>query len=799
MQESAPAVSVGVSAEKLGKIDAVVEAAIARGDAPGAVVLVGRHGKVVFEKAYGLRAVEPAKEPMTLDTVFDWASLTKVVATSPCVMALAEDGKIHLKDPVAKHLPGFDAGGGGREKIRIEDCLTHEAGFPPDDPLELYHGTPEEIFARKYQLKLSRSPGEKFVYSDVGFEYLGRIVERLSGKPLDAFTKERVLDPLGMKDTGFRRIGAPALPPVDKIAPTEPADEAMLRGIVHDPRARALGGVAGHAGLFGTARDLAKYGFAILAGGGGVLRRESVLAMAAPRNCGDRNYRGLGWDISTSYSGARGDLFEFGSFGHTGFTGTSIWIDPRTGSIVILLTSALHPDGKGNVLALRGKVATIAAAAVESGDPNEGSEWLGQGLPGYFRENPRTRVEARFPVNERATRPADPARLKMVLSGADVLEARSFAPIVNKTVGLLTNQTGFTRGGLSTIDLLLSSKAKEAGVKVVTLFSPEHGIRGNLDTNVLSDVDARTGLPIYSLYNENRRRPPMSKLTNIDALVIDLQDVGCRFYTYLATVGYCLEECAKAGVEVVVLDRPDPIGADRFEGPLLDEGKSAFVGYHQIPIRTGMTIGECARMFNEERGIGAKLTVLPLEGYARDLWYEETGLPWIGPSPNIRSVDAAALYPGVCLLEFTNISVGRGTDHPFEWIGAPWMDGAAVARALSARAIPGVAISPCDDEPKSSAFAGLACHGVRITITDRRALRPVTLGFEIACALRDLHPKDWDRKRFPELLGNAATLALFERGAAPAAIESSWSAGLAEFAERRARFLLYGDPNKKPK
>jgi uncharacterized protein YbbC (DUF1343 family) len=380
-----------------------------------------------------------------------------------------------------------------------------------------------------------------------------------------------------------------------------------------------------------------------------------------------------------------------------------------------------------------------------------------------------------------------------VRAGIDTLEAGSFLSLSGLRVALLTNQTGLTRDGRSTIDVLMSEKARAAGVTLVRLFSPEHGIRGVLDEKVSDSVDEKTGLPIRSLYGDTKesRRPAPADLAGLDAVVVDLQDAGCRFYTYLATTGYVLEEAAKAKVKVFVLDRPNPVTATAVDGPPADESRLDFVAYHTIPVRTGMTIGELAGLFNAERKLGVDLTVVKMAGYARDLWYDETGLIWVNPSPNLRSVTEAALYPGVGLLEATNVSVGRGTDSPFEVVGAPWMDAPRVAATLNARGIPGVRFTPVRFTPSSSVFKGETCSGVRITLVDRKALDSVVLGIHIATALRDLHPKDWNTEKLDRLLKSAAAFARFQRGESAGEITGAWAAGKMEFERRRAGYLLY--------
>ncbi len=776
--------SAGMSAERLARIDAAVLESIAKKECPGAVVLVGRRGRVVYRKAYGSRAVAPGVEVMTVDTVFDMASLTKPIATATSVMVLIEEGKLRLADRVVKLLPEFAAGGGARDQVTVEELLTHRAGLAADDPIALYAGSPKEIFERKCRQPLVAVPGSRFLYSDAGYEVLGEIVRQASGLPLDEYAAQRVFAPLGMSDTEFRPGGKGRIP-VPRIAPTEKISGAFRRGEVHDPRAFALGGVAGHAGLFSTADDLARYATAMLKGGAPVLSPAGVAAMTRPRSFGDGELRALGWDVATSFASNRGDLFPPGSYGHTGWTGTSIWIDPQTQTFVILLTNRNHPDDSGNVVALRGKVATIAASAIIDATPAE--------LVAAAERLTVLAAAGARPIAARAAAPAAPSRSYDVRAGVDVLEASGFKAIAGKRVGLVTNQTGRTRDGRSTIDLLVSEKAKAAGVRLVRLFSPEHGIRGLLDEKVGDSTDETTGLPVRSLYGETKesRRPKPEDLAGLDAVVVDLQDAGARFYTFLTTMGYVMEEAAKAKVAVVVLDRPDPITADKVEGPLADPDKLSFIAYHAIPVRPGMTIGEMARLFDGERRLGADLTVVKMENYARGLWYDETGLPWTNPSPNLRTVTQAALYPGIGLLEATNVSVGRGTDSPFELIGAPWMDGPRVAATLNARGIAGVRFTPVRFTPSASVHKGAECGGIRITLVDRKALDAVALGLHLMTALRDLHADQWDARHANHLLLSESAMRRLFRGETAGEIVGGWTASVMEFERRRAAFLLY--------
>jgi uncharacterized protein YbbC (DUF1343 family) len=374
-----------------------------------------------------------------------------------------------------------------------------------------------------------------------------------------------------------------------------------------------------------------------------------------------------------------------------------------------------------------------------------------------------------------------------VVSGLDVLRGESFAPLAGKRVGLLTNHTGRAKDGTPAIDLLFEAK----NVKLTALFSPEHGIRGIVDENVTSTVDEKTKLPIYSLYGETRR-PTAAMLDGLDAIVIDLQDIGARFYTYMTTMAFVLEEAAPRKVQVFVLDRPNPVDGWQIEGPAVDKDEIAFTSYFQsMPVRPGMTFGELAKLFNAENKIGADLTVVPMQNWHRDDWFDETGLPWFSPSPNMRNMNEATLYPGIGAIEGTNISVGRGTDTPFEHVGAPWVNGVRLAEYLNARAIPGVRFYAERFTPTSSKYANTECQGVFIVVTDRDALRPVRTGVEIAAALYKLYPSDYQIDLAARLLGSKDTIARVKNGEDPAKIADSWSAAEAKWRLLRAKYLLY--------
>jgi uncharacterized protein YbbC (DUF1343 family) len=539
-----------------------------------------------------------------------------------------------------------------------------------------------------------------------------------------------------------------------------------------------MGGVAGHAGLFSTADDISIFAQMLLNGGvyngARILSPLSIEKMTTPETPpGKMVLRGLGWDIDSPFASNRGELFDVGSFGHTGYTGTSLWIDPVTKTYVILLTNRVHPNNKGEVAGLRSALATLVAGAL---GPLSAQQVLDsrRSLASYSELMGSYKVQG--------------LRSGSVKTGIDVLEAEHFAALAAKHVGLITNASGRASDGQRTIDLLDHAP----DVKLVALFSPEHGLEGQSTegAKVDSSRDASTGLPVYSLYGDVER-PSARMLEGIDTLVFDIQDVGARFYTYITTLGYCLEAAAKQGIEFYVLDRPNPINGAEVDGPLLDPDLHSFVGYFPVPIRHGMTVGELAEMFNRENHLNAKLHVIKMQGWQRTDWFDETGLPWINPSPNLRNLTEETLYPGVCLVEGANVSVGRGTDTPFEMVGAPWIDGRALATYLNGKKIQGVRFLPMDFKPLSDIFAGEVCHGVQIVLIDRQAFEPTEMGVELLAALDRLSPQDLKWGDTVRLVGSHKVMESLRSGESPARIWYDWQEDLEKFKRVRAQYLLY--------
>jgi len=733
-------------AEDFAQAREVVRKAVAKGNPHGAVLHI-ESGERKMTLIEGQRALVPAKEEMTEDTIFDAASLTKVVATLPCVMRLIEEGKIELEAEARRYLPEMRPG------ITIRHLLTHTSGLRPGIPKEPAWSGYETGIKLAVALEPGGPPDRFFRYSDINFILLGEIVRRVSGVGLNEFAAKNVFAPLKMESTRF-------LPPDDwrpRIAPTEKDENGvMLRGVVHDPTSRKMGGVTGHAGLFTTAGDLAKYARMILADGAGVLKPETVRLMTTPHTIATVfERRGLGWDVDSAFSRPRGKAFPIGSFGHTGFTGTSLWIEPQTKTFVVFMCSRLHPNGGGSVRDLYEEIGTAAAQDMTFAAPTA-PPW-----------------------------PRDEKEVPTVLNGIDVLVRRRFADLKGLRVGLITNHTGIDARRRSTIDLLAAAPE----VKPKKLFSPEHGIRGELDQLKIGDsTDKKTGLPVLSLYGE-RRAPTPEQLADLDALVFDIQDIGCRFYTYIGTMRLCMEAAAKAKKAFYVLDRVNPIGGLAVEGPaVVDEEKPTAT--HAIPLRHGMTAGELAAMMNAERQMNCDLKVIPVEGWRRGMLFDQTGLPWIHPSPNMRSLNAALLYPGIGLLEFS-VSVGRGTDTPFEVLGAPYVNDLRLSYELNKLGLPGVQFTPVRFTPTASVFKGESCGGVRIEITDRTALQPVETGAAIIGTLQRLYPKSFKLDLVNTLLNRRKSVQAMRQGSPWRSVMEGWAAELAAFEKRRQTFLCY--------
>jgi SSS family transporter len=957
---TAPTVSTSnPAAPDFSDASAAINTAIAQKKLPGAVLLVGHNGKIVFEQAYGVRkyAGEPGldgrpspAEPMTVDTIFDMASLTKCLATATAIMQLYEAHKLDFDDPIVKYLPEFAAASNSnsapaapdansppaapganappatnanpatalsangatiyqpgaqpqvqtqprakraegptynKATVTIRELLTHYSGLPPDvnlkDDWGLAAPDKAEGIKRAMESPLTSVPGTHFEYSDVNYITLGLIVENLSGQPLDVYAQQHIFTPLGMTHTRYLPTEEEcgygiAFLPIEKkkgqvygesvmqpcgprtwmrqewrpnIAPTQHDNEGtaetnpnfdhLLRGTVHDPTTRRMGGVAGQAGVFSNAEDVSKFAQALLEKllydrGPFPLKQSTLKLMTTPEQPSTAQggatifttdgkpttgiaARGFGWDINSAYSRPRGEVFPIGSFGHTGFTGTSLWMDPASDTYIVLLANSVHPRGNPPISPLRGEVATAVAkalstAAVLSGDV------INCVSPGD--DTNLSHADCSIAHSDGTVDHYPPTA---TLTGIDVLESTNFTALKDLAsrhgghlrIGLLTNQTGLDAQGRRTIDILRSAGN---GIELVKLFSPEHGIFGAKDsTDIGREVDPASGLKVTSLYGpkDADKRPKPEDLKDLDAIVIDLQDAGVRFYTYETVVGYFLEAAAceaahDHSLEVIVLDRPALIGRDAVEGPVSDTAPS-YINYMPEPVRNGMTLGELAEYMRTEHpgacaGSTATLDVVEMQNWHRSEFFDQTGVPWVNPSPNLRSVEEATLYPGLGLLDFANLSVGRGTATPFEVFGAgatpatkdtpaqpAWFDGKTVADYLTSRNIPGVSFAATKftvaDDANHYPYHGQAIEGVRLTVTDHAALDSPELGIEILSALHHLYPTQFKLEKATALVANSETMAALARGDDPRTIAASWAADLAAFKQRREKYLLY--------
>jgi uncharacterized protein YbbC (DUF1343 family)/CubicO group peptidase (beta-lactamase class C family) len=747
------------------RIDSVARQEIALGGFPGAVILVGHQGKVVYRKAFGFRCITPQREPMTENTIFDLASLTKVVATTTAMMQLVDAGRVNLDAPVCKYWPEF--GCNGKSQITIRQLMTHTSGLRADvNPRVHWIGYEGAIAAIANDHPVG-SPGCNFQYSDANFIAVGEVVRRVSHEPLDVYCKQKVFRPLGMRHTSYRPPGSwQAL-----IAPEGYYHNRLLWGEVQDPTANRMGGVAGNAGVFSTVDDLAIFVQMLINGGTiqgkRILSAKAVATMTKPYHVpGSYIERGLGWDIESPYSKDHNCAFPKGSFGHTGYTGTSIWVDPRSQTFLIILTNRLHPDNRGQVRRLRARVAETVARVAHMGPPARVADW-----------SPEETAMAGFGA-------ADPPG--QVQPGIEVLAASNFGALKGKRIGVITNCSGIDANRRSTVSILRSAP----GVTLKAIFSPEHGLSGKLDEKVASCIDTNSGLPVYSLYGKVTK-PTREMLRGLDALVYDIQDVGARYYTYITTMAYCMEAARSAGLEFFVLDRPDPINSAIVQGPVMDRDLKSFIGFYPLPLRYGMTPGEVAQLFNREAGIGVRLQVIPMKGYHRQQWFDQTRLPWVDPSPNLRTLNQCILYTGVGAVESANLSVGRGTPTPFEIVGAPYINGRRLAEYLQRRNIAGVILEPVTFVPRSDRYHGRSCQGVRVRLVDRNKFDGPAFAIELASALQTLYPGRFDLGNTLTMIGSREVLQAIKSGVDPRQIRQCYQDALNNFLAKRQKYLLY--------
>ena len=666
--------------------------AVALSKAPGATACVGRAGdEKRFSAAEGMRQITPVVEAATEDTLYDLASLTKQISTTTSVMLLHEDGKLSLDQKVSEFLPIP-----GLERYTLRQCITHTAGLAPFKPWQDEIHSPEEIVQRIAELPQSHPAGTQRVYSDLGFILLAQVVGQAAREPIDAFIARRVFKPLGMKRTLFN----PGPELRKDCAATEncPWRKRVLKGEVHDERAFAMGGVAGHAGLFSTAPNLGLFCDALLSGK--ILKHPTLDDMLRLGQVPFYPGQGIGWWLDPWTSGSNGYLPSRHAFGHTGFTGTALWLDRETGIYAVLLSNTVHP-----------------------------------------KREPRDNTSLRRTFYDGVMFSCYPKSTN-AHSGIDYLHRVDYAPIAGKRAAILTNQAATDMLGRPDLEVF----GLEPGVTFKTIYTPEHGLRGQAEAGKSVASEKTGATPVISLYGK-QKRPTKDELKSVQLFVIDLPDVGSRYYTYMATMKECLAACAESGVPVLVLDRPNPLGGSVLEGPIAKVFESA-VCCAPIPARHGMTLGEIAQFF--QRTVFAKsklkLDVQNVENWRRELMHPVCALPWTPPSPNLPTFESALAYAGTCLFEGVNLNEGRGTDSPFLLFGAPWADNKAITDAIDPALAAGFKLTPKVYIPKpipgkseDPEYNGKLCKGIRLEVTEPVAARPFSLAVAVLAELVKRH------------------------------------------------------------
>jgi uncharacterized protein YbbC (DUF1343 family)/CubicO group peptidase (beta-lactamase class C family) len=726
-------------------LESALAEAVSSASAPGAVALIGGRSGTDFAEAFGWRQVAPEQKPATLDTLYDLASLTKVVATTTAVLLLWEDGVLDLDLPASDFVP-FPA----FKRFTLRQLLTHTSGLVAGKPYYKEATSIDEMLALYAALPPEWPAGNRWRYSDAGFMILGRVVELAARDSLDAFCRKRIFKPLGMERTGFK---PPAAWTAD-CAATEncPWRGKLLRGEVHDENAYAVGGVSGHAGLFSNAGDLGRFCRGLLSGR--LLKPETIEEMTRLGQVPFHPSQGLGWWLDSWTGDPRsgksvGFLPVRAAFGMSGWTGTSLWMDRSSGRYVVLLSNTCHPS-----------------RAARDNDS--------------LRRTFHTAVARRYYPGRFAAH-----------TGLDRLVYEDFAALRGKRIGLLTHHAAVDQFGRHILDVL----ALAPDVFVQRLYSPEHGFQGTAEAGAKVASSRFGAVPVISLYGD-RKAPSPEELESIDCFVVDLQDVGSRYYTYVATMKDCLAACARAGKPVLILDRPNPVGGEVLEGPIATVTDRA-VCWGPVPVRHGMTLGELATFFalTEFAGARPEIRVSAADGWPRAHHFRQCDLPWVAPSPNMPSPETALLYVGTCLFEGTNLNEGRGTDTPFAIIGAPWLDAKKIVKAIAPEDAPGCRLLPVEYTPR--AIAGKAsnpvyrdqkCEGVRIEIRDPHAVRAFTLATALLTAIRREHGRQFEWKdSFDVLAGSDDLRRRIESGQSAAEIVAAYAPALEALSRQRPR------------
>ncbi|MBI2422509.1 MAG: DUF1343 domain-containing protein [Candidatus Hydrogenedentes bacterium] len=714
--------------------DAVLIEAVKNAGAPGAVALVGHGDTVVFHGAAGLRQRVPAKAPAEKDTVYDLASLTKVVVTATALMQLRDRGALDLDSMAGAFIPVKEL-----DRFTVRQLFTHTSGLPSYRQWYKEVGATDDVIQRIPELGLDAAPGAQRVYSDFGYMLLGRIVELVSGERLDQYARKHIFAPAGMETACFNPPEALRA----RCAATEqcPWRERMLVGEVHDEHAYAVGGISGHAGLFAPAADLGRFCAALLSGK--LMAPASVEEMVRLGQLPYYPWQGLGWILDPFQGSTNGYLPGRHAFGHTGWTGTCLWTDLDTGYYAVLLSNTAHPtrDNRDN---------------------------------GSLRRTFFSAVEKTLYADRRNTK-----------LGIDRVIFEEFEAVKGKRLAVLTNTAATTETGMH----VLKALSYAPGFNLARIYSPEHGFDGSAEAGAA--VASQGGAtPIVSLYGK-QTRPTREELKGLGRFVVDLPDIGARYYTYMHTMKACMEACVEADVPMLVLDRPNPLGGVVVEGPVAEVFGSA-VCCAPIPVRHGLTLGELALFFKKQfANLGRlQLEVCAIDNWPRELQFEALALPWTAPSPNIPTPETALMYTGNCLFEGVNLNEGRGTERPFLQVGAPWLDPESVIKGLDREPQLGCKLAPVEYTPEpiagkssSPVYQGERCRGVSFQVTDVAAVRPFRLALSVLASIQKVHggKLTW-KDNFDVLAGGPWLRERLQAGANAAAIEGLYAARTAEFA-----------------
>lgn len=724
-----------------------LQRAVQLAEVPGAVLCVGDLDTTYFLGAHGDRQLIPDRAPSQNETLYDLASLTKVVCTATAIMQLRDQDRLSLDQPVTDFIPipEFRA-------MTLRHLFTHTSGLVPGFWYYKTMTTFEEMMEHYADEGIKHPVDYHHDYSDVGFMLLGKVVEISSGQTLDHYFQQHIATPLQLTRTRFT-------PPEDWKANTAPTEDdrnfrnQLIHGVVHDENAYALGGVSGHAGLFSTAGDLAKFCRGLLEGlllSNDTLREMTTLGIKPLYP-----WQGLGWQIDPWLTKSTGFLPSRTAFGHTGWTGTSMWLDREKGLFTVLLSNSCHPDRN-------------------------------------TRDNTTLRREVHIAIAREFYTTTN------THSGLDRIIRENFSRIQGKRIALLTNHAAVDQTGRHILDAL----AECPDLRLIRLFSPEHGIRGQAEAG--EKVDGQESpVPVTSLYG-TRKAPTPAELNDIELFVVDLQDIGVRYYTYMATMKNCIEACAKARVPILILDRPNPLGGVTLEGPIAQETES-LVSCSEIPARHGMTMGELGLWFAQRdlRPHRPNITINYLDSWQPQRLFPQISLPWRAPSPNMPSFETALVYVGTCLIEGTNLNEGRGTDTPFLIFGAPWLDAAGIIDAIPPELTPGLTLTAEAYTPRSipgkatsPKFQDQECQGIRIAIQHPKAVRAFRTTLALIIAIRERHPGALEfTQMFRLLAGGPDLLNRIEAGESAQFITETYAAQLSKFDNVRPR--LY-DPDGIP-